>query len=532
MLTGQPSLRMFLGFLLSSFVLVSCGGSSGGSSKDRSEPPPGPSVPPPPNPPNPPDPAVVTVDPQLSIRQNLVIYFDKKMDPTSLDVQGSLVDLSAPPVWNSDNTQLTFSPADGAWESGRINISGTVTDKDGLPTALSYGFDVRLVFETFQQAEVVIGQPDFSSGAANQGASPGANTLNIPFGSPSFYNGRLWIGDWANNRVLGFDGIPVINNESASWLVGQPDFVTTSAGVSATEVSGPQLAVEYEGRLYVTDWSNHRINIFDPVPLALPAVASRVIGQPDLDTADRACGPHGLYEPESLLYVDGKLVVSDSGNNRVLIWNTVPADTNAVPPDVVLGQSRMDTCAANDDAQYGIPTMVATSRTLNGPSGMWSDGERLIVSDADNNRVLIWNTFPSASFQPADVVLGQADFDSSTRNDDDGDGVEDIAPTARTFNDPYLGIWSNGLQLILSDSSNNRVLIWNSFPTENFQPADEILGQSDFTLAAGNDDDQDGIDDGNPSSRTFSYPAGLTVHRDKLLIADVDNNRVLVFSAK
>ncbi len=145
--------------------------------------------------------------------------------------------------------------------------------------------------------------------------------------------------------------------------------------------------------------------------------------------------------------------------------------------------------------------------------------------------MLIWNSFPTTNFQPADLVLGQSDFTHNQYNDDNQDGVADATPTARTLFDPYVGVWSNGRQLFVTDSSNNRVLVWNSFPTTNFQPADEVLGQSDFVHDQYNDDNQDGTPDATASARTLNYPVGVFVRRDKLLITDNGNHRVLVFKS-
>jgi hypothetical protein len=162
---------------------------------------------------------------------------------------------------------------------------------------------------------------------------------------------------------------------------------------------------------------------------------------------------------------------------------------------------------------------------------VWSDGEKLVVIDDSNNRVLVWTTFPSVSFQPADLVLGQGDFTHNTKNDADQDDVADASPTAATLYDPYLGVWSNGVQLFVSDAGNRRVLVWDTFPTASAQPADRVLGQSDFAHGAANDDDQDGVEDATPSARTFSYPAGLTVAGDKLIVTDTFNHRFLVFTS-
>jgi hypothetical protein len=238
----------------------------------------------------------------------------------------------------------------------------------------------------------------------------------------------------------------------------------------------------------------------------------------------------GLSFPETMTIADGKLLVADAGNNRILIWNTVPTATGTAP-DLVLGQADFTHCTSNDDDQDGVVDATPTARTLNTPTGIWSDGTRLVVPDDSNNRVLIWNSFPTTSFQPADLVLGQADFTHNRENDDDQDGVAEATPTGRTLYDPYEGVWSNGRQLLVTDSYNRRVLVWNSFPTENFQPADAVIGQSDFLHRADNDDDQDGATDAIASARTLRYPVGVSLYRDKLLVVDDGNSRVLVYGS-
>jgi hypothetical protein len=53
----------------------------------------------------------------------------------------------------------------------------------------------------------------------------------------------------------------------------------------------------------------------------------------------------------------------------------------------------------------------------------------------------------------------------------------------------------DGTHLVVGDNINNRALIWNSFPTSNFQDADVVLGQTDFISAAsitGNSSDVNG----------------------------------------
>lgn len=468
-------------------------------------------------------PAQASADSDLGIREAIVVTFDEEMDPTTLELGGLLAELSDGGSWNEEGTEFTLSPTDGTWESGLQKLTGHIDNLTGSTTDLDLGFEIRVVFENYQAASVVIGQPDFESKASGLGP----NKLSTLWGRPGVSNGRLWLPDYSNNRVLGFDGIPEVSNADATWVVGQPDFVSNNSGTSDQLFDGPQVAIEYEDRFYMLEYDNNRISIFDDVPLTPPAVAANVIGQPDLSSDVSNCTADGLSDPETMVIAGDKLIVADSWNNRVLVWNQVPAGENGTPADLVLGQSDMTHCTENDDDQNGAPDDGPSARTLFYPAAVWSDGERLVVSDGDNSRVLIWNSFPSANFEPADVVLGQPDFVSGEENNDEEKENEgENYPTARTLSYPNAGLWSNGLQLFVEDN-NCRVLVWNTFPSENYQPADVVLGKDSFTAFGGCP--QAASED----KFIFPYgPGGLVLHRDKLVVFDTAANRALVFEAQ
>lgn len=374
--------------------------------------------------------------------------------------------------------------------------------------------------ENFQSASVVIGQANFSGDGSNQGGSMGANTLYSPYGNAGFDDGILYVSDYDNNRVLGYHGIPQANNMPADFVVGQVDFTSDVSGEASDEMDGPHSAVAAAGKLLISDNMNHRILIFDPAPESGPGNATVVVGQSGFDLFGSGCSATEIYSPENHFVAAGRLIVADSNNHRVLIWNTIP-ETNGEPADIVLGQDSFDTCSANDNNQDGAADGGPTGRTLDEPTGVWSDGNRLVVLDTNNHRALIWNTFPQSNFEPADVVLGQADFTSATAP----------ATSDSTFNSPYIGVASNGRQLAIADSGNNRVLVWETFPTANLAPAGVVLGQENFTNNTENDDNQDGGDDGQPSARTLHYPAGVHITRDgTLIVSDESNNRVLVYT--
>ena len=67
---------------------------------------------------------------------------------------------------------------------------------------------------TFQRANLVIGQADFVGSEENQNGTPEANTLNRP-GDSVLTDGMFFVVDSTNNRVLGFNALPGINNMNA-----------------------------------------------------------------------------------------------------------------------------------------------------------------------------------------------------------------------------------------------------------------------------------------------------------------------------
>lgn len=473
----------------------------------------------------------------LGKAEAITVMFSEPINSAAAVLTGTLAD-EANAAWSDGDTVLTLTPKadDGEWISGSgKDLSISVTDTAGnSANSLDANFLVKLVFENFQAADVVVGQPDMTSEIAETDAD---SLSGAPYGRALIHNDRLYVSDYRGERVLGFSSIPTANGASADFVIGQPDFTTGTAGTSRKAIDGPQGLSAFDNKLIVTGYSNNRIAIYDVMPTELEnsaplseAEMAVVVGQDNFTSSGTGCSAYNLDSPEdSIVTPDGKLLVSDTSNSRVLIWNTLPTG-NGIPADMVLGQQDFDTCVYNDQDGNGT-TDGPAANTLSYPAGVWSDGKKVVVLDDSNNRVLIWNTFPTSNGQPADLVLGQSDFSHSAGNDSDGDDVTDSV-AANTIYDPYDGVASNGVQLFVGDSSNNRVLVWNSWPTENHQAADVVLGQKDFLVNARNDSDGDGVYDGTPTEQTLDYPTGVYVHGDKLIVTDNGNYRYLIYTSK
>lgn len=292
------------------------------------------------------------------------------------------------------------------------------------------------------EAEGVLGQLDFYSSAENQGGDCAVNTLDSPNGLAVDQDGNLYVCDQKNNRVLKYD-FPITSGESASLVIGQPDFTSSDSGTDANMLFKPaDVAVDETGKLYVTetDDENNRVLVFIP-PLTNGMEASIVLGQPDFTTVEWDCSPTGLYGPRSIAMDNsGNVYVADMGYSRILKYK--PPLSSGMEASMVIGQT--------DFISDGFG---CTASTLNCPFGVALDGEgNLYVSEKDNNRVLRFSA-PLTTGMEADLVLGQADFISGEANQGGSCG-------ANTLNGPRaVDVDSEG-NIYVIDTWNNRLLLY------------------------------------------------------------------------
>lgn len=214
-----------------------------------------------------------------------------------------------------------------------------------------------------------------------------------------------------------------------------------------------------------------------------------------------------MYSPRGVFLGDNHVVVADSGNHRVLIWDGIP-DSDEQPADVVLGQPDGET---EGPAAGGR----GPERGMYLPTGVLIHDGRLIVADAWHHRILVWNNVPETSDTAADVVLGQSDA-SSVEQNRGGDC------SASGFYWPF-GIAIVGSAFWVADTGNRRVVGWRNGIPDPDQPADVILGQPDGTSHAENRG-------GDAGPASFRWPHDIAGNEDLLLIADAGDHRILGWS--
>ncbi|MDX2128824.1 MAG: T9SS type A sorting domain-containing protein [Chloroherpetonaceae bacterium] len=267
-------------------------------------------------------------------------------------------------------------------------------------------------------AAVALGQPDLVSGTANNGGLS-ASTMNFPYGVAVDGSGNLYVADFSNNRVLRFaSAATALTSAAATVALGQPNLTSGTAnngGLSASTMSSPSgVAVDGSGNLYVADRGNNRVLRFASAATALTGAAAAVaLGQPDLVSGTANNGglsastmrfPHGVA-------VDGSsnLYVADQNNHRVLRFASASTALTGAAATVALGQPNLTSGTANNGGR--------SASTMNGPYGVAVDvSGNLYVADFSNHRVLRFNNITDYTGSPSSITPGSFNNVTFTMN--------------------------------------------------------------------------------------------------------------------
>jgi sugar lactone lactonase YvrE len=240
--------------------------------------------------------------------------------------------------------------------------------------------------------------------------------------------------------------------------------------------------------------------------------------------ADSLCSPARLAVDQN-----GNLYVADSGNNRVLEYNTPFGGAGGEPgagdesADFVYGQGGSFTTR-------NCNVSGASATTLCNPAAVALDGAgNIYIADAANNRVLEYakaGNPPVAADAIANRSYGQgavADFSDTLCADGVG---QDPPPSNHGMCNPGgVAIDASG-NLLVADSGNNRVIEIDA-PLSGTQNATRVFGQAgDFTASQCN---RGAI---APDASSLCAPEGLMLDvLGDLWLADAKNDRVLEYDA-
>ena len=342
---------------------------------------------------------------------------------------------------------------------------------------------------------------------------PSAGSLFGPRGVCLHPGGSFWVADTGHHRVLGWASVPDRDGAPADTLVGQPDFGREGRNAkgtpSATSLNVPTGLTGFRGGLAVADAWNHRVLIWHRLPDGPDQPADIVLGQSDFGSvlanhgSDRP-GAATLHWPYGIAEIDGRLVVCDTGNRRVLIWDD-PRVTGQ-PADLVLGQTGFD---CRDENGGG----AVAAHSMRWPHGIASWQGGICVSDAGNNRIMVWRGFPDRNGAEADLVLGQHDMTLCDHN------MGRYYPSDQALNMPC-ALAVADKRLLVGDTANSRLIGFER--AELAGRAEWLTGQPDF---AAKGDNRWGI----AQRDSLCWPYGLSVSGRTVAVADSGNNRVLLW---
>ncbi|MBI3071930.1 MAG: IPT/TIG domain-containing protein [Deltaproteobacteria bacterium] len=256
------------------------------------------------------------------------------------------------------------------------------------------------------------------------------------------------------------------------------------SGIDFNQTGGP-LLFNHPGtcasdgtRLFLADRNNNRILVWSTIPTA-NTPPDYVLGQPDLTSNNPGTGLNQLNWPVSVSVGGGKLVVADTENNRLLLWDSIPTDG---------GQ------AANRSIQI-----------TEWPWGVWTNGTKLAATATRGAKLHVWDSFPTMTNQAATHTItgnGMGTPRTITSNGtyvivgdhnavtDAGEGqmnffwtswpdADDAGPTfsRRPVGDTNYG-WMQGE--ITADNKlvmiGRSLFIWDSLPTNATQEPNLIVG--------------------------------------------------------
>lgn len=438
--------------------------------------------------------------------------------------------------------------------TGLITPTGITVDAQGNVYVVDAGNNRILRFPKpfaqtgTQTADLVIGQPSFTTNGANQGGSVSATTLSFTSSAGPYQafltfdsSGNLWVSDGGNNRVLRFNATslavePPVQGPAADIVLGQTDFVTGTYNpppvsnplTSLTSFTTPSgIVFDAAGRLFVAESTGSRqgrVLMWTP-PFYIGQPASRILG---VDTASPA--PPAVSEfqfnvgPGNLFGIGNGIGVTDTNNNRILIFPPVEqwkSGTTYQAAIEVAGQPDFSSNSLNDGGSTAGPNGFAL------PAAAVFSGSSLYVADSFNHRVIVMPQ-NGTSFGPATMVLGQDQLTLNAPNLVEGREFNFGASGTGYNAGVTVDLTSSTPHLYVADTYNNRVLGYNNLLTvQSGAKADIVIGQADFQHVLANAPSND---PNQPNASGLFLPTGLAVDSSgNLYVADSGNGRVLRF---
>jgi sugar lactone lactonase YvrE len=291
-------------------------------------------------------------------------------------------------------------------------------------------------FTTGMSASLVLGERDFNTANAQITASGMSRPEVVAFDNI----GNLWSSDFQLGRILEFTP-PFSSGQSASLAIGVSNFTTNGypALPSASSLGGGPVGLAFDAacNLWAADLYNNRVLKFG-APFSTGMSASLVLGQPDFTSNGNGSNPNQMYWPQMITFdPDQNFWVANYGGYTILEFT---------PPFLT------DESAAFMREIYALPFDVKFDK----------DGDLWVVDEYRNQtREYVPPFTPDMN---ATVILGSGNPSSAA--------TDEFGPSAIAFD-------SDG-NLFVADADNNRVLEYQP-PFSTGMAASVAIGQPSLT---------------------------------------------------
>lgn len=333
-------------------------------------------------------------------------------------------------------------------------------------------FDVNTITNN-EDAIYVLGQPNFASSLNINPptASSLRGTSGVAFDSSNNY---LYVGDWVDSRILIFNTTTLTNGQSAIHVLGQSNFTSNVGHSNQNSARNPHIVLDQVNkRLFVAEDGNQRVMVFDVNTITNGENAINVLGKPNYTYSGvYAVNQSNVNTPQAIAYDanNNRLFVGDTQGNRILVYDTTTI-TNGENAINVLGQNNFTSSSAIL-SQSGFTTVA----------GMLYDNTTNRLYAYGIRRVMIFDAATITNGEVAIDLIGQyatndgGTIDWTTNNADD-------APGPYGFQAPNDGaIDTVNHRLFIPDTTNTRILIYNLDAQNNLtdKMPDYVLGQNNL----------------------------------------------------
>ncbi|KPA09950.1 hypothetical protein MHK_009840, partial [Candidatus Magnetomorum sp. HK-1] len=284
--------------------------------------------------------------------------------------------------FSSDIGQNRMNEPTGVWldPAGRLWVADEMNNR-------VLRFDNAITKANGANADGVLGQSNYTSNSSGTTQSS-LSYPHIAFGDNA---GNLFVVDYSNSRTLLFNNAALKSNgANADVVLGQSDFISNVVNTTADGMNYPVgVTTDNYGNIYVGDRSNNRLLIFnDAINKTNGASADYVLGQPDFTSStvnNGGISENSLNLPHFLFFDNNNnhLWVSDFSNQRVIRYSLM---IKTAPVISLISDSTMNEDIVSNSISFTVTdineqaltiTYISSNESLISPTGITFSGDQL-----------------------------------------------------------------------------------------------------------------------------------------------------------